>query len=141
VPSAVGLGTLLPEGIGDPIRVSAAGNPLVEVRMAKQILIALSLYENAEPNLQLVVCPTCARAQVDVTRLARKIRRALGAIKKPLRVAVMGCIVNGPGEAADADIAVCTAKTKAYIYRKGRRISIVPERKIIPELMKQLESL
>jgi (E)-4-hydroxy-3-methylbut-2-enyl-diphosphate synthase len=141
VPSAVGLGTLLAEGIGDTIRVSAAGNPLVEVRMAKQILIALSLYENAEPNLQLVVCPTCARAQVDVTRLARKIRRALGAIKKPLRVAVMGCIVNGPGEAADADIAVCTAKTKAYIYRKGRRISIVPERKIIPELMKQLESL
>jgi (E)-4-hydroxy-3-methylbut-2-enyl-diphosphate synthase len=141
VPSAVGLGTLLAEGIGDTIRVSAAGNPLVEVRMAKQILIALSLYENAEPNLQLVVCPTCARAQVDVTRLARKIRRALGAIKKPLRVAVMGCIVNGPGEAADADIAVCTAKTKAYIYRKGRRISIVPERQIIPELMNHLESL
>jgi (E)-4-hydroxy-3-methylbut-2-enyl-diphosphate synthase len=135
VPSAVTLGSLLAEGIGDTIRVSAAGNPVVETEIAKQILASLGLYQ--KPSLELIVCPTCARAEIDITALARRVKKAFSAIEKPLRVAVMGCIVNGPGEAADADLAVCAAKNKAYIYRKGQRISIVPEDKIIPALLEE----
>ncbi len=139
IPSAIGLGTLLAEGIGDTIRVSAAGSPIIETKIAKQILIALGLYERSRP--ELIVCPTCARAEIDVIKLARRVQKALAGINKPLRVAVMGCIVNGPGEAADADLAVCAAKNKASIYRKGRKISTVPERKIIPALLKELQNL
>jgi len=138
IPSAVALGTLLAEGIGDTIRVSAAAAPLVETEIAKQILIALGLYERSAP--ELIVCPTCARAQIDVIKLARRVEKALCGIVKPLRIAVMGCVVNGPGEAADADLAVCAAKNKAHIYRKGRKISIVPENKIIPALLKELKN-
>jgi len=139
IPSSIALGTLLAEGIGDTIRVSAAANPIIETEIAKQILIALGLYERSRP--ELIVCPTCARAEIDVIKLARRVEKALSAIDKPVRVAVMGCVVNGPGEAADADLAVCAAKNKAYIYRNGRKISTVPESKIIPALMKELQKL
>jgi len=136
IPSAITLGTLLTEGIGDTIRVSAAGNPLAETKIAKQILITLGLYERIEP--ELIVCPTCARAQIDVIKLARRVKKALAGIDKPLRVAVMGCIVNGPGEAADADLAICAAKNKAFFYRNGQKISVVPESQIIPTLLRHL---
>jgi (E)-4-hydroxy-3-methylbut-2-enyl-diphosphate synthase len=139
IPSAVTLGTLLAEGIGDTIRVSAAAHPVVETEIAKQILISLGLYQG--PVLELIVCPMCARAEIDITRLARRVEKALPVIDKPLRVAVMGCVVNGPGEAADADIAVCAAKNKGYIYRKGRKISTVPESKIVPAILKELNKL
>ena len=139
IPSAIALGTLLAEGIGDTIRVSAAAHPIVETEIAKQILIALGLYERSAP--ELIVCPTCARAEINVIKLARRVEKAIRAIDKPVRVAVMGCVVNGPGEAADADLAVCAAKNKGYIYRKGRKISTVPESKIIPALMKELKKL
>jgi len=154
IPSAITLGTLLAEGIGDTIRVSAAGSPVEETKIAKQILIALGLYERSSP--ELIVCPTCARAEIDVVKLARRVEKAIRGIQHqsrrvgigsrrfgagPLRVAVMGCIVNGPGEAADADVALCAAKNKAYIYRNGRRISIVPKSKIIPAMMKELQKL
>jgi (E)-4-hydroxy-3-methylbut-2-enyl-diphosphate synthase len=139
VPSAVTLGTLLAEGIGDTIRVSAAADPLVETEIAKQILITLGLYE--APKLQLVVCPTCARAEIDIARLARKVKKAVSGIDKHVRIAVMGCIVNGPGEAADADLAVCAAKNKAFIYRKGAKIATVAENQIIPALLNHLNNL
>jgi (E)-4-hydroxy-3-methylbut-2-enyl-diphosphate synthase len=139
IPSAIALGTLLAEGIGDTIRVSAAGSPVVETKIAKQILIALGLHKRSTP--EPVVCPTCARAQIDVVKLARRVKRNLAGIDKPLRIAVMGCIVNGPGEAADADLAVCAAKNKAYIYRHGRKISVVPENKITPTILKELKNL
>jgi (E)-4-hydroxy-3-methylbut-2-enyl-diphosphate synthase len=139
IPSSITLGTLLAEGIGDTIRVSAAGSPIIETEIAKQILIALGLYERTRP--ELIVCPTCARAGIDVIKLARRVEKALRSIDKPVRVAVMGCVVNGPGEAADADLAVCAAKNKGYIYRKGRKISTVPESKIIPTLLKELKKL
>lgn len=139
IPSAVTLGTLLAEGIGDTVRVSVAGNPLEETKIAKQILIALGLYPRSGP--ELIVCPTCARAEIDVVKLARRVEKAIRHIDKPLRVAVMGCIVNGPGEAADADAALCAAKNKAYIYRNGRRVSIVSEAKAIPALLKELQKL
>jgi len=139
IPSAVALGTLLAEGIGDTIRVSVAGNPLLEAKIAKEILISLGLYERSGP--ELIVCPTCARAEINVISLARRVEKAISNIDKPLRVAVMGCIVNGPGEAADADIALCAAKNKAYIYRSGRMVSIVSESNAIPALLRQLQGL
>jgi len=139
LPSAIAIGTLLAEGIGDTIRVSAAGNPVTETEIAKQILIALGLRERAGP--ELIVCPTCARAGIDVTKLARRVEKALREIEKPLRIAVMGCVVNGPGEAADADLAICAAKNKGYVYRHGRKIAVVPEDKIIPAMLKELEKM
>ena len=139
IPSAVTLGALLAEGIGDTLRVSIAGNPVEETKIAKQILISLGLYPHSGP--ELIVCPTCGRVEIDVIKLARRVEKAISDIHKPLRIAVMGCIVNGPGEAADADIALCAAKNKAYIYRKGRRVSIVPETKAIPALLKELRKL
>jgi len=139
MPSAVALGTLLAEGIGDTIRVSAAGNPIEEVGIAKQILTALGLYERSSP--ELIVCPTCARCEIDVIALARRVKKAISKIDKPLRIAVMGCVVNGPGEAADANLAICAAKNKAYIYRNGRRVSIVPENDIIPAMLEELQKI
>jgi (E)-4-hydroxy-3-methylbut-2-enyl-diphosphate synthase len=139
IPSAITLGTLLCEGIGDTIRISIAGNPTAEVEMAKKILTALNVRPRNKPDLK--VCPTCGRAQVNVVNLARKVQKVLTGINKPLRIAVMGCVVNGPGEAADADLAVCAAKSKGYIYRQGTKISVVPENKIIPTLLEQLKIL
>lgn len=139
IPSAVALGTLLAEGIGDTIRVSAAGDPVVEIKITKEILISLGLYERQEP--ELIVCPTCARAEIDVVKLARRVKKILTDIDKPLRIAVMGCIVNGPGEAADADLAVCAAKNKAFIYKTGKKIAVVPENKIISTLLKELQKI
>jgi len=141
IPSAVALGTLLAEGIGDTIRVSVAGDPLIEVQIAKQILKSLGLEESGKPQLELIVCPTCARAEVNVVGLARKVKKALPKIEKPLRIAVMGCIVNGPGEAADADLALCAAKGKAFIYKKGRKIATVPESGVIAALQKELANI
>ena len=139
VPSAISLGTLLAEGIGDTIRVSAAGDPVEEAKIAKEILTSLGLCERSVP--ELVVCPTCGRAEIDVVKMSRRVRKAIQNIDKPLRVAVMGCIVNGPGEAADADIALCGGRNKAYIYRKGKRVAIVPESEAVSALLSQLEKL
>lgn len=139
IPSAISLGTLLAEGIGDTIRVSAAGNPIEEARIAKQILTSLGLCQRSGP--ELVVCPTCGRAEIDVIKMSRRVRKAIQKIDRPLRIAVMGCIVNGPGEAADADIALCGGKNKAYIYRKGKRIKIVPESEAVSALLSQLDKL
>ncbi len=140
IPSAIALGTLLAEGIGDTIRVSAAGDPVVETQMAVEILVALGLRKRRRP--ELVVCPTCGRTEIDVVGLARQVEKALRDVEKPCRVAVMGCVVNGPGEAADADFAICAAKDKAYFYRQGQKIATVPEAQIIPRLLEALaESL
>jgi (E)-4-hydroxy-3-methylbut-2-enyl-diphosphate synthase len=139
VPSAVAIGTLLAEGIGDTIRVSAAGNPLAEVAIAKQILSSLDLYKESKP--ELIVCPTCGRCEIDVVKIAREIKEHLGGINKPLHLAVMGCIVNGPGEAADADLALCGGKGKAFIYRKGEKIAAVAESQIVSEFLRHLRKL
>jgi (E)-4-hydroxy-3-methylbut-2-enyl-diphosphate synthase len=139
IPSAVALGTLLAEGIGDTIRVSAAGDPVEEVRIARQILDALGLQERLNP--ELIVCPTCGRAEIDVVKLARRVDKALRGLDRPLRVAVMGCVVNGPGEAADAELAICAARNKAFLYRSGRRIAVVPEDKIIPAILEELKKV
>jgi len=139
IPSAIALGTLLAEGIGDTIRVSAAGDPVIETGMAGEILTSLGLRERRGP--ELIVCPTCGRTEIDVIELARKVEQAVRSLGKPLRIAVMGCVVNGPGEAADADFAICAAKDKAYFYRDGKRTATVPESEIIPRLLEALDEL
>lgn len=135
-PSSVAIGTLLAEGIGDTIRVSIAGNPVDEIEAGKQILSSLGLYHSNNPTL--TVCPTCGRCQIDVVNLARNIRKLLATCQKPLRVAVMGCVVNGPGEAADADLAVCAGSGKGFIYKKGQKIAAVDEDKLLDAMAEQL---
>jgi (E)-4-hydroxy-3-methylbut-2-enyl-diphosphate synthase len=137
IPSAVALGTLLAEGIGDTVRVSLAGDPVAEVRMAKQILVSLGMSRRSEP--ELIVCPTCGRAQIDVVTLAGEVRKALASIHKPLRIAVMGCVVNGPGEAADADIALCCGRDKAFLYRKGEKIATVAKGRMVDVVVKEIK--
>jgi (E)-4-hydroxy-3-methylbut-2-enyl-diphosphate synthase len=139
IPSAIALGALLAEGIGDTIRVSAAGDPVIETGMAKEILVSLGLRQRRGP--ELIVCPTCGRTEIDVIELARKVEQALRTLDRPCRIAVMGCVVNGPGEAADADFAICAAKDKAYFYRNGERTATVPESEIIPRLLEALTAL
>ena len=141
-PSAVaGLGTLLAEGIGDTIRVSTARRPRHRDADGRGgYLIALGLRERRRP--ESVVCPAC-RAHRDRhgANWLAKSGRFCPEIEKPCRVAVMGCVVNGPGEAADADFAICAAKDKAYFYRNGQRIATVPEAQIIPRLLEALTEL
>lgn len=139
VPSAVTLGALLAEGIGDTIRVSVAGDPVQEVRLARDILLALGLQTSNEP--ELIVCPTCGRCEINVVALARRVRRLLADVHKPVRVAVMGCVVNGPGEAADADLAICAAKGKGFLYRNGQRIAVVPEARLLDALVTELGTI
>jgi (E)-4-hydroxy-3-methylbut-2-enyl-diphosphate synthase len=139
IPSAVALGTLLAEGIGDTVRVSAAGDPVEEVIIAKQILYALGLFKQQKP--ELIVCPTCGRTEIDIVSLARVVKKAIAPVKKPLRIAVMGCIVNGPGEAADADLAICGGKDKAFIYRRGEKITACNQKDIAAILTRELKKL
>lgn len=136
VPASVALGTLLSQGIGDTIRISIAGDPVQEVEIAKQILISLGLYKTNEPRL--IVCPTCGRVAWDLIEFAGRVKKLLAEVHKPLRVAVMGCIVNGPGEAADADIAVCAAAGKGFIYKKGKKIAIVGQSKLFAAVKKEI---
>lgn len=139
IPSAVAIGTLLAEGIGDTIRVSLAADPVEEIVLGKQILKSLDLIENDGP--ELTVCPTCGRCKVDVVKLAKQVRKILKGIDKPLKIAVMGCIVNGPGEAQDADLAVCAAMGKGYIYRHGEKIKMIPEEKLLEALSDEIKKL
>lgn len=139
IPSAVALGTLLAEGIGDTIRVSIAGNPVKEAEIAKNILASLGLYEKTAPTL--IVCPTCGRCQINVVKLAGKVKAALKPIEKPLRIAVMGCVVNGPGEAADADFAICAAGEGGFVYRRGKKIAVAKEGNLIAVLLKEIKKI
>jgi (E)-4-hydroxy-3-methylbut-2-enyl-diphosphate synthase len=139
VPASVALGSLLQQGIGDTIRISIAGDPVQEVEIAKQILVSLGLYETNEP--QLIVCPTCGRCQWDLIEFAGQVKKLLAEVHKPVRVAVMGCIVNGPGEAADADIAVCAAAGKGFIYKKGKKIATVKQSKLFAALKTEIEKI
>jgi len=139
VPSAVAIGTLLAEGIGDTIRVSVAGDPIREVILGQEILKSLGLYQDCSP--ELIVCPTCGRCQTDVIKLARKVKKLLVNINQPIRVAVMGCIVNGPGEAADADLAICGGKGKGVIYLKGEKKAVVSEEKLLDAFAREIKNL
>ena len=132
VKSAVGIGALLAEGIGDTIRVSLSADPVEEVKAGIQILEALHLRER---GLDVVSCPSCARAEVDVYSLAERVQAALEGIDVPLRVAVMGCVVNGPGEAREADVGVAAGKGKGQLLYKGQVVAQVPEDEIVERLV------
>jgi (E)-4-hydroxy-3-methylbut-2-enyl-diphosphate synthase len=139
IPSSVAVGTLLAEGIGDTVRISLAGDPVQEIHVARQILTPLGLLAHEGP--ELIVCPTCGRCQVDVVKLARQVKKAIKDIKSPIRIAVMGCVVNGPGEAADADLAVCAAAGKGFLYKAGKKIAVVPEDRLLEEMLKELNKI
>lgn len=132
VKSAVGLGILLNEGIGDTIRVSLSADPVEEVRAAKVILSSLGLRRF---GVNVVACPTCGRTEVDVSALAEKVEEGLRPLKKNLTVAVMGCIVNGPGEAMDADLGVAGGRGEYLLFSKGRQIKKVSEADVLDELL------
>jgi (E)-4-hydroxy-3-methylbut-2-enyl-diphosphate synthase len=136
--SAVGIGTLLAEGIGDTIRVSLSADPVEEVKAGIGILEALHLRER---GLDVVSCPSCARAEVDVYSLAERVQEALEGIDVPLRVAVMGCVVNGPGEAREADVGVAAGKGKGQLLYKGQVVGQVPEAEIVPALLALCEEV
>lgn len=132
IKSSVGLGTLLAEGIGDTIRVSLTENPVEEVYAGFSILKSLDLRQK---GINFVSCPTCGRCQIDLIGLAKKVENALKDIDKPLTVAVMGCPVNGPGEAKHADYGVAGAIKEGYIFKKGEIIKRVPEENLLDELL------
>ncbi len=130
--SAVGIGTVLAQGIGDTIRVSLAADPTEEVRVAYEILKSLGLRSR---GVQFVACPSCGRAEVDVIRIAQEVERRLRSVPAPVKVAVMGCAVNGPGEARMADVGVACGRGMGLIFRDGRIVASLPEDQLIDALM------
>ena len=134
IKSSVAFGTLLSEGIGDTIRVSLSAPPAEEVKVGLKILESLNLRER---KLEIVSCPSCGRAQVDVYTLADSVTKGLEGMTVPLRVAVMGCVVNGPGEAREADLGVASGNGKGQIFVKGEVIKTVPESEIVQTLIEE----
>ncbi len=137
IKSAVGIGSLLCDGIGDTIRVSLTADPVREVYAAKDILRACGIGGGAE----LISCPTCGRTQIDLISLAGQVEKLLETVDKPIKVAVMGCAVNGPGEAREADIGIAGGKGEGLIFKKGEILRKVPEEKLLEELKKEIDLL
>ncbi|MDI3529600.1 MAG: (E)-4-hydroxy-3-methylbut-2-enyl-diphosphate synthase [Thermoanaerobacter sp.] len=138
IKSAIGIGTLLYLGIGDTIRVSLTGDPVHEVRVGRQILRSLGLLKE---GVEIISCPTCGRTKIDLIRLAEEVEKRTRHIKKPLKVAVMGCAVNGPGEAKEADIGIAGGDGEGVIFKKGKVYKKVKEEELIEELTKEIEKL
>ena len=138
IKSAVGIGALLAQGIGDTIRVSLTGDPVEEVRAANEILKSLGLREYGPT---LVSCPTCGRCNIDLAAIAEEVEKKLSTMSKPLKVAVMGCVVNGPGEAREADIGLAGGKGQGIIFRKGEIIHTVAEDQLLSVLFAEIDKL
>jgi (E)-4-hydroxy-3-methylbut-2-enyl-diphosphate synthase len=136
--SAIGLGILLYEGIGDTIRVSLSADPCEEVFAAYEILKSLGLRQRGPT---LVSCPSCGRAEVDIIALAEAVSRRLEQVTKPIKVAVMGCVVNGPGEARDADVGIACGRRKGAIFKRGEVVSATSDQNFLEALMKEIDSL
>jgi (E)-4-hydroxy-3-methylbut-2-enyl-diphosphate synthase len=135
IKSAAGLGALLTRGLGDTVRVSLTADPVKEVIAARYILKSLGLLACPE----VISCPTCGRTQIDIIGLASQVEQRLQKLRKNITVAVMGCVVNGPGEAAHADYGIAGGKGQGILFAKGKRLKIVPEKDLIPELFKLIE--
>ncbi|RPI33728.1 MAG: flavodoxin-dependent (E)-4-hydroxy-3-methylbut-2-enyl-diphosphate synthase [Nitrospiraceae bacterium] len=135
IKSSVGLGILLEEGIGDTVRVSLSAAPHEEIRVAYEILKSLGLREK---GANIISCPTCGRCEIDIRGLAAKVESRLKDFDKPLTVAVMGCVVNGPGEAREADIGIAGGKGVGLLFRKGKIIKRVEEKELLKELMEEI---
>ena len=138
VKSAVGIGAILSRGIGDTIRVSLTGNPVEEIYAAKEILKDMNLRKF---GVEFVSCPTCGRTSIDLISIANEVESRVKSIDKNIKVAVMGCAVNGPGEAREADIGIAGGHGEGLIFRKGEIIRKVPENMLVDELMKEIEKL
>ncbi len=138
VKSAVGIGTILAMGIGDTIRVSLTGDPVEEIRAAKEILKSLGLRKFGP---ELVSCPTCGRTQIDLISIANEVERRCQGLEKNIKVAVMGCVVNGPGEARDADVGIAGGKGGGLLFQKGEIIRKVPEAELVDALMQEISRL
>ncbi len=136
IKSCVGMGTLLAEGIGDTIRVSLATDPVEEVRVAYELLKSLDLRSRGPV---VIACPTCGRLEVDLFKIAGEIEKATAHIRMPLTLAVMGCAVNGPGEAREVDLGVAAGRGNGMIYREGKAIRRVKEEEIVPALLEEIE--
>lgn len=138
IKSSIGIGSLLTHGIGDTIRVSLTDNPIKEVYAAFDILKAVGLKNDCP---YLISCPTCGRTKIDLVGLAKQVEERLRDCKKPIKVAVMGCIVNGPGEAKEADIGIAGGDGCGLIFKKGEILRKVPENQLLDELMKEIDKL
>ncbi len=138
IKSAVGLGIILNDGIGDTIRVSLTDSPLEEIYSAKQILKALKLRKE---GIELVSCPTCGRTKIDLIGLAKKVEELIASYDMNIKVAVMGCVVNGPGEAREADIGIAGGAGEGLIFKKGEAVRKVPENALLGELKKELDEM
>jgi len=137
--SGIVLGTLLAEGIGDTIRVSLTGDPVEEVRIGREILAELGLAPRG--GVRIISCPTCGRCRVDLVRLTEEVKRRTADIRAPLTVAVMGCIVNGPGEAREADVGIAAARGRGVLFRHGRPLSELKEADLLEALLDEIRSL
>ena len=138
IKSAVGLGALLINGIGDTLRVSLAADPIEEVRVAKAILKSLELKKE---GVEIIACPTCGRCEIDMIPIAEAVEQKTRHIKTPLKVAVMGCVVNGPGEASSADVGIAGGRGLGLLFRKGKIIRKIPENKLEETLLAEIENL
>lgn len=138
VKSAVGIGSLLAHGIGDTIRVSLTADPVREVQVAYDILHSLGMHNK---GVEIISCPTCGRTKIDVISIANKAEQLLSNYTKPLKVAIMGCAVNGPGEAKEADIGIAGGDKEGLIFKKGKILRKVPEEKLLEELLLEIENI
>ena len=138
IKSAVGLGMLLSEGIGDTIRVSLTADPVEEVRVAYEILKSLHLRQKGP---EIISCPTCGRCRIDIRGIVDKVENNISGIKKPLKVAVMGCIVNGPGEAREADIGIAGGNGMGILFKHGKVVKTLKERELLSALMREIKKL
>ncbi len=137
IKSAIGIGSLLVDGIGETIRVSLTGDPIKEIYAAKDILKSIGLYS----GIEFVSCPTCGRTRIDLVSLAEKIEKEIGNIDKNIKVAIMGCVVNGPGEAREADIGIAGGDGCAVLFKKGEVIRKIKEENILEELLEEIKKL
>lgn len=138
IKSSIGIGALLARGIGDTIRVSLTGDPIEEVKVGKQILRALGLLND---KIEVISCPTCGRTRIDLEGIVRKVEEKIDSMNKPIKVAIMGCEVNGPGEAKEADIGIAGGNGIGLIFKKGKIIKKVKEEELIDELVKEINKL
>jgi (E)-4-hydroxy-3-methylbut-2-enyl-diphosphate synthase len=137
VKATAGIATLLMDGIGDTIRYSLTADPVEEARAGRQLLEALGLRERK--NVDLIACPSCGRAEIDVIEVANRALEAFGQRQLPLQVAVMGCVVNGPGEARDADLGIAAGNKRGHLFVRGRNVAVVPEDEMVPALIEWAE--
>jgi len=136
IKSSVGIGTLLAEGIGDTIRVSLTDEPEREVEVGKEILRSLGL---ASRGVEIIACPTCGRLEIDLFKVTRELEGALQGVKKPVKIALLGCVVNGPGEASEADIGIAAGKGVGILYRKGEVVRRIREDEIVAAVLEEVE--